>query len=101
MIYAIVTEYTDGHTATQFIDQKSATATREYASVTRFIEQNTMYVSYAKEIHPERKHHIVEEETISISLAGVIKSMLHNVTEADGVFTVDPVSHFAPLYPWY
>lgn len=96
MVYAIVTEYADGHTAVQFIDNKAPAASKTNSCVQRFIERDVLYICYPVEFHPERKHHFFEYKTIEIPLDGVKAVTLHNV---DGD-TIDPVSPFRPGYPW-
>lgn len=95
MVYAIVTQYTDGRTATQFIDNKAPAASKFDSCVTRFIERDVLYICYPAEFHPERKHHIFEDAVIKIPLDGVQAVILHNV---DGD-TIEPVSPFNPAYP--
>lgn len=95
MVYAIVTQNTDGRTATQFIDNKAPTARKTNSCVTRFIESDVLHICYPAEYHPERKHHIFENAVVKIPLDGVQAVTLHNV---DGD-TIDPVSPFDPAYP--
>lgn len=95
MVYAIVTEYTDGHTAVQFIDNKAPAASKTRSFIQRFIEKGVLYMCYAAEYHPERKHHIFEDVALEIPLDGVRAVTIHNV---DGE-NIDPVSPFIPAYP--
>lgn len=95
MVYAIVTQYTDGRTATQFIDNKAPAASKVNSCVTRFIERDVLYICYPAEYHPERKYHIFENAVIKIPLDGVQAVTLHNV---DGD-TIDSVSLFHFAYP--
>ncbi len=95
MVYALITKYTDGHTATQFIDCKAPAASKTDCCVTRFIQGNVLYICYPAEYHPERKFKFLEEAVIKIHLDGVQTVTLHNV---DGD-TIDPVSPFRSGYP--
>lgn len=95
MVYAIVTQYTDGGTASQFIDNKAPAASKANSCVTRFIERDVLYICYPAEFRPERKHNMFENVVIKIPLAGVQAVTLHNV---DGD-TIDPVSPFRSAYP--
>ena len=95
MIYAIVTEYTDGHNTIQLIENKAPAATKTNSCVQRFIEKGVLHIRYPAEFHPEREHHIFEDAVITIPLDGVKTITLHNV---DGD-TIDPVSPFRSAYP--
>ncbi len=95
MVYALITKYTDGRTATQFIDCKAPAASKTNSCVTRFVMGNVLYICYPAEYHPERKFKFLEEATIEIPMDGVQAVTLHNV---DGD-TIDPVSPFRSAYP--
>jgi len=95
MVYAIVTKYTDGRTATQFIDNKAPIASKTNCCTMRFIEKGVLYICYPAEFHPERKRHLFEDAVIKIPLDGVQAVTLHN-TDGD---TIDPVSPFRSAYP--
>ena len=88
MIYAIVTEYTDGHTAVQYVDQKAVPASKTKTWFIPVIDkrENVLYIEYAKAIHPERKIHLVDREIVEISLDGVKAVTVHNTDEIGGKY---------------
>lgn len=98
MIYAIVTEYTDGHTAVQYVDQKAVTASKACPSFSICLDKrgNMLYIEYAKAIHPERKIHIVDREVVEISLAGVKAVTVNNTDEIGGEYDPAPIRVYYP-----
>jgi len=98
MIYAIVTEYTDGHTAVQYVDQKAVTASKACPSFSICLDKrgNMLYIEYAKAIHPERKIHIVDGEVVEISLAGVKTVTVNNTDEIGGEYDPAPIRVYYP-----
>ena len=96
MVYAIVTKYTDGRTAVQYVDQKAVPASK---TETRFIpvvdkRENVLYIEYAKAIHPERKYHRVDPEIVEIPLDGVQSVTIHNTEVIGGEYEEIPMGGF-------
>lgn len=100
MIYAIVTEYTDGHTAVRYVDQKAVPASKAKSWLLRFVDKstNTLFIEYVEAIHPERKIHLVDRGIIEIPLDGVKIVTVHNTDEIGGEY--DPVS-IGVAYPLF
>ncbi len=98
MIYAIVTEYTDGHTATQYVDQKAVPASKTNPRFTPCIVQktNTLYIEYAQAIHPERKVHFVDRGEVEIPLDGVKTVAVHNTDKIGGEYDPTPIRVYYP-----
>ena len=98
MIYAIVTEYTDGHTAVQYVDQKAVTASKANPSFSTCLDKrgNVLYIEFAKTIHPERKIHIVDREVVEISLDGVKTVTVNNADEIGGEYAPTPIRVYYP-----
>lgn len=96
MIYAIVTKYTDGRTTVQYVNQKAVPASKTKSWMGAFVDKraNLLVIDYAKAIHPERKHHLVDREYIEISLDGVESVTLHNTDEIDGKYEETPMGYF-------
>lgn len=92
MIYAIVAEYTDGHTAVQYVNQRAVPASKTNPFFA-FIDKrgNALYIEYAKAIHPERKIHLVDREIVKISLDGVKTATVHNTDEIGGEYDPTPI----------
>ena len=98
MIYAIVAEYTDGHTAVQYVDQKAVPATRDNPCFLSCIDerQNVLFIEYAQAIHPERKHRPVDRGIVEIPLEGAKAVTVHNTDEIGGVYDTTPIRVFLP-----
>ena len=98
MIYAIVTEYTNGHTAVQYVDQKAVPASKANPTMFHMVDpmKNMLYIDYAKAIHPERKIHIVDWENVEIPLDGVKTITVHNTDEIGGEYEPTPIRVYYP-----
>lgn len=98
MIYAIVTEYTDGHTAVQYVDQKAVPASKTNPFFISFVDkrQNALYIEYAQAIHPERKIHLVDSGIMEISLDGVKTVTVNNTDEIGGEYDPVPIRVYYP-----
>lgn len=100
MIYAIVTEYTDGHTAALYIDQKAVIATKVNPSLCVVVDERKklLFIEYAEAIHPERKIHLVDRGIIEIPLDGVKTVTVHNTDEIGGEYDPAPIRVAYPLF---
>ena len=98
MIYAIVTEYTDGHTAVQYVDQKAVPVSKTKTWFIPVVDKrkNVLYIEYAKAIHPERKIHLVDREIVEISLDRVKAVTAHNTDEIGGKYDLTPIRVYYP-----
>ena len=98
MIYAIVTEYTDGHTAVQYIDQKAAPASKTNPWFTSCVDErkNVLYIEYAQAIHPERKIHLIDRGMVEIPLDGAKTVTAHNTDEIGGEYDPTPIARYFP-----
>lgn len=98
MIYAIITEYTDGHTAVQYVDQKAVPASKANPMMFHMVHpmKNMLYIDYAKAIHPERKTHPIDREIVEIPLDGVKAVTVHNTDEIGGEYAPTPIRVYYP-----
>lgn len=98
MIYAIVAEYTDGHTAVQYIDQKAVPASKTNPFLLAFVDKrgNALYIEYAQAVYPERKHHLVDRAFVKIPLDGVKTVTAHNTDEIGGKYDPTPIRVYYP-----
>ena len=96
MVYAIVTKYTDGRTAVQYVDQKAVPASKTKSWLGAFVDKrvNLLVIDYAKAIYPGRKYHLVDREYIKISLDGVQSVTVHNTDELGGKYEETPMGGF-------
>ncbi len=98
MIYAIVTKYTDGHTAVQYVDQKAVPASKANPWFTSCVDagDNVLYIEYAQAIHPERKRHLIDRGIVKISLDEAKAVTVHNTDEIGGEYDLAPIRVYYP-----
>lgn len=93
MIYAIVVDYTDGHSDTLFINQKAVTATKEDACLMGFTYTDTDHTKhlafyYVSEIQKENRAHPVVTSTIDIDLSNALAVRIYNTDSLNGEIVI-------------
>lgn len=98
MVYAIVTEYTDGRTAVQYVEQKAVPSSKTDPWFTSCVDEkeNVLYIEYAQAIHPERKTHLVDRGIVGIPLDGVKAVTVRNTDEIGGEYDQTPIRVYYP-----
>lgn len=89
MIYAIVIDYTDGHSDTIFINQKAVTAIKEDACLTGFTYTDTdnikhLIFEYVSEIQKENTVHPIITSNIDIDISNAAAVCIYNTDSANG-----------------
>lgn len=89
MIYAIVIDYTDGHSDAIFINQKAVTATKENACFMGFTytdTDNAKYLTfdYISEIQNGNKAHPVITSNIDIYISNATAVCIYNTDSING-----------------
>lgn len=98
MIYAVVTEYMEGQTAVQYINQKAVPASKTNPFFLAFVDKrgNALYIEYAQAVYTERKHHLVDRGLLTILLDGVKTVTAHNTDEIGGKYDPTPIRIYYP-----